>query len=219
MAPTACRLRLGPGESSEEDGGVRPAARVLQGGMEATAAPAAAPASPSQLWRLSGRRSRKAASPDIFRGVHLRQLQRLFRRSGDQQAEQRAQLVWGRSDAAGLAQALTRLRGRSRRSKRGSEGALGPKWLHAFGHLRINEDPAGRATEDDVGESETELTSSSCTDTTADLSSAGQKDKPPADRHLGLERQQTASLLRNRGGAVKQEAKRDPERYLHRILY
>uniref|UniRef100_A0A3P9DR02 Arginine vasopressin-induced protein 1 n=1 Tax=Maylandia zebra TaxID=106582 RepID=A0A3P9DR02_9CICH len=78
------------------------------------------PASPSSsmlagrstLWRLSERRSRKAGSANIFSNVNLWQLQRLFRAAGDQDAEQRAQLIWGHGDEAELAKALIGLRAR-----------------------------------------------------------------------------------------------------------
>uniref|UniRef100_A0A665VQD8 Arginine vasopressin-induced protein 1 n=1 Tax=Echeneis naucrates TaxID=173247 RepID=A0A665VQD8_ECHNA len=61
------------------------------------------------------RRNRKAGSGNIFSDVNLWQLQRLFRAAGDQDAEQRAQLVWGHGDEAELAQALIGLRSRSHR--------------------------------------------------------------------------------------------------------
>uniref|UniRef100_A0A8D0A5D9 Arginine vasopressin-induced protein 1 n=1 Tax=Sander lucioperca TaxID=283035 RepID=A0A8D0A5D9_SANLU len=72
--------------------------------------PSSAVAGPSSLWRLAERRSRKAGSANIFSNVNLWQLQRLFRAAGDQDAEQRAQLVWGHGDEAELAQALIGLR-------------------------------------------------------------------------------------------------------------
>uniref|UniRef100_A0A3Q3WMU8 Arginine vasopressin-induced protein 1 n=1 Tax=Mola mola TaxID=94237 RepID=A0A3Q3WMU8_MOLML len=61
-----------------------------------------APGPSSSLWQLAKRRSRKAASGNIFSNVNLWQLQRLFRVAGDQDAEQRAQLVWGHRDEAEL---------------------------------------------------------------------------------------------------------------------
>lgn len=95
-------------------------------------------ASPSPLWRLAERRSRKAGSGNIFSNVNLWQLQRLFRTAGDQDAEQRAQLVWGQRDEAELAQALIGLRARSHRRGLRANGreALGAHWLQAFNHLR-----------------------------------------------------------------------------------
>uniref|UniRef100_A0A3P9Q3I7 Arginine vasopressin-induced protein 1 n=1 Tax=Poecilia reticulata TaxID=8081 RepID=A0A3P9Q3I7_POERE len=59
-------------------------------------------AGPSSLWRLAERRRRKSGSGNIFSTVNLWQLQRLFRAAGDEDAEQRAQLVWGHRDEAEL---------------------------------------------------------------------------------------------------------------------
>uniref|UniRef100_A0A8C5I0I2 Arginine vasopressin-induced protein 1 n=1 Tax=Gouania willdenowi TaxID=441366 RepID=A0A8C5I0I2_GOUWI len=74
--------------------------------------PSSVLAGPSSLWRLTDRRSRKTGSGNIFSDVNLWQLQKLFRAAGDQDAEQRAQLVWGHGDEAELAQALVGLRTR-----------------------------------------------------------------------------------------------------------
>lgn len=99
--------------------------------------PASVVAGPSSLWRLADRRARKAGSANIFSNVNLGQLQKLFKAAGDQDAEQRAQLIWGHSDEAELAQALIGLRARShKRGPRGRRDALGSHWLQAFNHLR-----------------------------------------------------------------------------------
>lgn len=100
--------------------------------------PASVVAGPSSLWRLADRRARKAGSANIFSNVNLCQLQRLFKAAGDQNAEQRAQLIWGHSDEAELAQALIGLRARShKRGPRNSRrDTLGSHWLQAFNHLR-----------------------------------------------------------------------------------
>lgn len=100
--------------------------------------PPAVAAGPAPLWRLAERRSRKAGSANIFSNVNLWQLQRLFRAAGDQDAEQRAQLVWGHGDEAELAQALIGLRARSHRRALRTKGkdTLGSHWLRAFNHLR-----------------------------------------------------------------------------------
>uniref|UniRef100_A0A3Q2XI80 Arginine vasopressin-induced protein 1 n=1 Tax=Haplochromis burtoni TaxID=8153 RepID=A0A3Q2XI80_HAPBU len=84
------------------------------------------------------RRSRKAGSANIFSNVNLWQLQRLFRAAGDQDAEQRAQLIWGHGDEAELAKALIGLRARSHHKGLRTNGrdALGTHWLRAFSHLR-----------------------------------------------------------------------------------
>ncbi|KAK7901351.1 hypothetical protein WMY93_018120 [Mugilogobius chulae] len=134
--------------------------------MDSGAAPPASSAmmaGPSSVWRLSDcRRSRKAGSANIFSSVHLWQLQRLFRAAGDQDAEQRAQLVWGRSDESELAQALIALRARGQRKGLRSRGrdALGAHWIKAFNHLRIGESSqssAGKVAEDPCSEPETDL--------------------------------------------------------------
>uniref|UniRef100_A0AAZ3RZB2 Arginine vasopressin-induced protein 1 n=1 Tax=Oncorhynchus tshawytscha TaxID=74940 RepID=A0AAZ3RZB2_ONCTS len=53
---------------------------------------------PSLLWQPEKRRSRKSGCSNIFAGVNLRQLRRLFHVAGDRDAEQRARLVWGREE-------------------------------------------------------------------------------------------------------------------------
>uniref|UniRef100_A0A3Q1J1V4 Arginine vasopressin-induced protein 1 n=1 Tax=Anabas testudineus TaxID=64144 RepID=A0A3Q1J1V4_ANATE len=45
-------------------------------------------------WKLSNQRSRKSGCSNIFSGVNLHQLHRLFRTAGDRDAEHRARLVW-----------------------------------------------------------------------------------------------------------------------------
>ncbi|KAJ8013768.1 hypothetical protein DPEC_G00033220 [Dallia pectoralis] len=116
-------------------------------------------AGPSRPWRLAERRSRKAGSGNIFGGVNLHQLQKLFTAAGDQDAEQRAQLVWGHEDEAELAQALIGLRARGRRRGIRAEGrvTLGPRWLRAFNHLRIGESSAsGQQSKEQSSDSMTE---------------------------------------------------------------
>uniref|UniRef100_A0A4W6C4Z1 Arginine vasopressin-induced protein 1 n=1 Tax=Lates calcarifer TaxID=8187 RepID=A0A4W6C4Z1_LATCA len=88
------------------------AARRILSNMS-TSPPSRIVAGPSS--RLAERRSRKAGSGNIFSNVNLWQLQRLFRAAGDQDAEQRAQLIWGHGDETELAQALIGLRARSHR--------------------------------------------------------------------------------------------------------
>ena len=108
----------------------------------------------SLLWR----QSRKTGCSNIFAGVNLRQLRRLFHVAGDRDAEHRARLVWGRGRGGGggggeeeeeerkeeegeegglLAQALVGMRTRARtRMGRRAEGLREPRWLRAFGQLR-----------------------------------------------------------------------------------
>lgn len=109
-------------------------------------------------WNFSNRRSRKSGCSNIFAGINLHQLHRLFRTAGDGDAEHRAKLVWRgmdadmegaeeakedereeREDEAGLAQALVGLRVRAR-NKAGirAEGHRDLKWLKASGYLRCD---------------------------------------------------------------------------------
>ncbi|KAJ8365344.1 hypothetical protein SKAU_G00141750 [Synaphobranchus kaupii] len=178
-------------------------------------------AGPSQFWRVTERRSRKSGSPNIFRDVNLRQLQRLFQRAGDQDAEQRAQLVWRHGNEAELAQALIALRARGRRTRHRVEEARetqGSKWLQAFGHLRINE--ASAATPGDE-ESEVDPSPFGRPDPAPGGVSGGQGDKPLAEGHIDSERLQNVpvSSLWSRPGIMSPGKDRNPERYLHRILH
>nr|XP_034989456.1 arginine vasopressin-induced protein 1 isoform X1 [Zootoca vivipara] len=59
--------------------------------------------------------TRKRASANIFQGVGLFQLRRLFHSSGDAQAEERAQLVWECAGSRCIAHALQQLRRRQRK--------------------------------------------------------------------------------------------------------
>lgn len=102
----------------------------------------------------SERRMRKSGSANIFQGVNLRQLRRLFHSAGEPDAEQKARQVWrnrrraegdeedGDADEVseedeedeGLAQALVGLRVRARnRSGIRAETSRGTR---AFGHSR-----------------------------------------------------------------------------------
>uniref|UniRef100_A0A3B3VA12 Arginine vasopressin-induced protein 1 n=1 Tax=Poecilia latipinna TaxID=48699 RepID=A0A3B3VA12_9TELE len=115
-------------------------------------------------WKPSSRRSRKSGCSNIFSGVNLHQLHRLFRTAGDRNAEHRAKLVWqdmeanpegaeaGKrseeeqvEDEAGLAQALVGLRVRAR-NKTGirAEGHGEHKWLRTSGYLRYVKTSDGR---------------------------------------------------------------------------
>ncbi|XP_041803610.1 arginine vasopressin-induced protein 1-like [Chelmon rostratus] len=180
-------------------------------------------AGPSSLWRLAERRSRKAGSGNIFSDVNLWQLQRLFRAAGDQDAEQRAQLVWGHGDEAELAQALIGLRARSHRRGLKTKGrdALGSHWLRAFNHLRIGESSPGGQGKDPAEECDTE---------------AGAHSSPEPHRHTsvgmtGRDTGATVGLSERQGPAgaserpvrassgLRRGVENNPERYLHRILH
>ncbi|XP_029377738.1 arginine vasopressin-induced protein 1-like [Echeneis naucrates] len=185
--------------------------------------PSSMMAGPSRLWRLAERRNRKAGSGNIFSDVNLWQLQRLFRAAGDQDAEQRAQLVWGHGDEAELAQALIGLRSRSHRRGLRTNGrdSLGSHWLRAFNHLRIGES-APRSQGKVVAE-----------ETDSEAKTHG---SPEPRRHSAVgttERSTGATVVQTQGqslpgmserpvrvsSGVRRGGESDPERYLHRILH
>lgn len=180
---------------------------------------------PSLLWQPEKRRSRKSGCSNIFAGVNLRQLRRLFHVAGDRDAEQRARLVWGREERdrgreggeeegemdAGLAQALVgfRVSARSRSGIR-TEGNREPKLLKAFGHLRIKE---GLDHHEEDNEEE-------------DPSDIGELDPLPGGSTsaeggapLDAQRPSERPHLERLGAATRQGGTKDPERYLHRILH
>ncbi|XP_056266104.1 uncharacterized protein avpi1 [Pseudoliparis swirei] len=156
-------------------------------------------------WKRFNRRSRKSGCSNIFTGVNLHQLHRLFKTAGDRDAEHRAKLVWRGMDAetqneeetkeeegeeeAGLAQALVGLRVRAR-NKTGikGEGYKDHRWLRGSGYLRIEEPLSSSTVEDETEE---------------DLP----KDRTPfkpSSRRLAV---------------ARQEGAKHSERYLHRILH
>ncbi|CAN9509968.1 unnamed protein product [Ophioblennius macclurei] len=175
--------------------------------------------------KLFSRRSRKSACSNIFSGVNLHQLHKLFRSAGERDAEHRAKLVWrGMDDDVGgageegeeeeeeedeaeaeeearLAQALVGLRVRAR-NKAGIrvEANKEHKWLKASGYLRFEEPSSGRSFEDQEADS--------------------------ASEEFLLRSEENVSEYQNpfkpsawRLGVAKLEGARDSERYLHRILH
>ncbi|XP_038296134.1 arginine vasopressin-induced protein 1 isoform X4 [Canis lupus baileyi] len=63
------------------------------------------------LWQAPAEaRGRKQASANIFQDAELLQIQGLFQRSGDQLAEERAQIIWECAGDHRVAEALRRLR-------------------------------------------------------------------------------------------------------------
>ncbi|ETE67997.1 Arginine vasopressin-induced protein 1 [Ophiophagus hannah] len=111
--------------------------------------------------------SRKRASANIFQGVGLLQLRRLFRSSGDMQAEERAQLIWERAESQCISRALQQLHRRQRKLKLQANGRpLSEKGsstrlleLQHFSHLRIedcNNTSAAAAVDDDSRKKEIE---------------------------------------------------------------
>nr|XP_046258160.1 arginine vasopressin-induced protein 1-like [Scatophagus argus] len=177
----------------------------------------------SSLWRLTERRSRKAGSGNIFSSVNLWQLQRLFRAAGDQDAEQRAQLVWGHGDEAELAQALIGLRARSHRRGLRANGrdALGSHWLRAFNHLRIGESSPRIQGKDPGEESDSEAGAHSSPEPHGHTS-VGKTEKGTGAT-MGLTESQgpigTSERLVRTSSGLRRGGENDPERYLHRILH
>eukprot|EP00063_Salmo_salar_P095356 XP_014070191.1 PREDICTED: arginine vasopressin-induced protein 1 isoform X5 [Salmo salar] len=156
--------------------------------------------------------------------VNLRQLQRLFTAAGDQDAEQRAELVWGHGDEAELAQALIGLRARGRRRELRVEGrgTLGSRWLQAFNHLRIGKSSeSSQQSKEQSSDSKTEARAKhSCPDTQP-LTPKGPRGATGVREDL-TEGQGPAGASERParpGALLKKGGESDPERYLHRILH
>ncbi|CAL8256343.1 unnamed protein product [Lota lota] len=204
--------------------------------MEAEAAAPLTPISAGRatLWRLEERRARKPASANIFGGVALWQLQKLFQAAGDQDAEQRAQLVWGQGGEAELAQALIGLRARGRR--RGlrthrRDGQMGSRWLKAFHHMRIceaspnshgvgsNEDSNNNNNDNDGEEEEDSDKEILCsvephTQTLAADDSGDTVSHPQSQGPIV-----TSDEPRRAGPGLRRGSDSRPERYLHHIIH
>ncbi|XP_038570037.1 uncharacterized protein avpi1 [Micropterus salmoides] len=173
-------------------------------------------------WKLSNRRNRKPGCSNIFTGVNLQQLHRLFRTAGDRDAEHRAKLVWRGMDAdiegaeevkeeegeekqdeAGLAHALVGLRVRAR-NKAGirAVGHRDHSWLRGSGYLRIEEPLSSYTVEDE----EHNIPPSPEEFLLATVKDIPENQNPfkPSSWRLDLARQECA---------------RHSERYLHRILH
>lgn len=87
--------------------------------------------------------TRKRGSANIFRGVGLGQLQRLFRSRGDERADERARLVWEAAGDQRVAQALRQLRPRHRAQlSLAAQGGRRVQTLQPFGYPR----PEDRST-------------------------------------------------------------------------
>ncbi|KAM5271888.1 arginine vasopressin-induced protein 1 [Ctenodactylus gundi] len=97
---------------------------------------------PTEAW------GRKQASANIFQDAELLQIQSLFQRSGDQLAEERAQIIWEYAGDHRVAEALRKLR----RKRPPRQRPLGPSMPHCS-RLRVSEplslpaDSQGSATE------------------------------------------------------------------------
>ncbi|XP_022619439.1 arginine vasopressin-induced protein 1 [Seriola dumerili] len=185
--------------------------------------PSSMVAGPSSLWRLAERRSRKAGSGNIFSDVNLWQLQRLFKAAGDQDAEQRAQLVWGHGDEAELAQALIGLRARSHRRGLRTNGrdALGSHWLRAFNHLRIGES-SPRSQGKDAGEKNDSVAGARCSPEPRRRPTVGTTGRNTGATGVQTEGHNPAGTSERpvrAGSGLRRGGESDPERYLHRILH
>ncbi|KAM6922437.1 arginine vasopressin-induced protein 1-like [Lycodopsis pacificus] len=186
--------------------------------------PSSMVAGPSSLWRLAERRSRKAGSANIFSDVNLWQLQRLFGSAGDQDAEQRAQLVWGHGDEAELAQALKGLRARSHRRGLRANGreVLGSHWLRAFNHLRIGESSPSSQGKDPGEESVSEAGGAHSSPETRRHTSIGTTGRGAAATGVLTESQgpaETSERPVRTSSGLRRGGENNSERYLHRILH
>ncbi|XP_072239850.1 uncharacterized protein avpi1 [Leuresthes tenuis] len=172
-------------------------------------------------WKPSSRCSRKSGYSNIFSGVNLHQLYRLFRTAGDRNAEHRAKLVWRRMDVdvegadaekekeeeeveddIGLAQALVGLRVRAR-NKAGVrvEGHREHKWHRASGYLRVEEPLSGYTLEDEE----------------VDLTKNLEEFQLPTKEDIP--ENQNPFKPSSWGLGIRLEGARDSDRYLHRILH
>ncbi|XP_077352428.1 uncharacterized protein avpi1 [Festucalex cinctus] len=184
--------------------------------------PSSVVAGPSTLWRLAERRARKAGSGNIFSNVNLWQLQRLFRAAGDQDAEQRAQLVWAHRDETELAQALVGLRTRSHRRGLRTSGrdVLGTHWLRAFNHLRIGEGfPSSQENSGDEADAEAAAHSGEGPHehTTTELTGRTTGTSAVLNESRGFRR--SSERPPRAGSGACRGGEGDPERYLHRIQH
>ncbi|XP_069756416.1 transcriptional and immune response regulator isoform X2 [Narcine bancroftii] len=112
-------------------------------GMEPSPVPC--PVCPAWFGSRWERKSRKKARANIFQDVELGQMQALFRKSGDENAEERARIIWEkeRQENQDIAQALMELKCKKtqlffKHNKSGAE-FLGLIWVKAFNKLRIKD--------------------------------------------------------------------------------
>ncbi|XP_063058573.1 uncharacterized protein avpi1 [Engraulis encrasicolus] len=189
--------------------------------MDDLASPSSVLPGPSHVpcWTPPERQVRKTGTHDIFQGVNLHQLRRLFQVAGEQDADQKAKLVWGGGGGGdgdgeeveiGLAQALVGLRVRAR-NKNGIRAeslrdrrARNPA-LHRFG------DSASRHSADEPDADSEAATGCDATELDPEGSSSG------AERLAAVARsdKEMVDVSCDRGGARE----RDPDRHLHRILH
>ncbi|KAI5277494.1 arginine vasopressin-induced protein 1 [Manis pentadactyla] len=96
--------------------------------------PASVVSEPSPWQAPAEARSRKQALANIFQDAELLQIQGLFQHSGDQMAEERAQIIWECAGDHRVAEALRRLR----RKRPPRQKPLGHS-LHHCSRRRIHE--------------------------------------------------------------------------------
>ncbi|XP_062404599.1 uncharacterized protein avpi1 [Sardina pilchardus] len=189
--------------------------------MEDLASPSVLPG-PSHVpcWQPTERQIRKTGTHDIFQGVNLRQLRRLFQAAGEQDAEQRARMVWrgGRRTHTGdpeeddvraeveigLAQALVGLRVRAR-TKSGirAEG-------HRDGHRRPRPSTQHRSGDVSARQPVDVLDADTEAGLGGELEPASSAEGPA----IAL-RDTEMDEISNRTGARE----KDPQRHLHRIRH
>ncbi|XP_010831374.1 PREDICTED: arginine vasopressin-induced protein 1 isoform X2 [Bison bison bison] len=99
-------------------------------------------------------RGRKQAAANIFQDAELLQIQGLFQRSGDQLAEERAQIVWECAGDHRVAEALKRLR----RKRPPRQKPLGPS-VHHCSRLRTAEPCAPQSSATETASSEQHVNS------------------------------------------------------------
>ncbi|CAM4469791.1 unnamed protein product [Leuciscus chuanchicus] len=191
----------------------------------------------------SERRNRKSGTANIFQGVNLRQLKRLFQAAGDPDAEQRARMVWGNRRAAagedggdreeeaedggmaevetGLAQALVGLRVRARNRSglrvESHKDTTGTRWVRAFGHLRINECSLGQTSEVTTGEDKDDNDN----DDSSALGACGGQSSSEAGScdQADFPEEETQGPSGGPRWSWNAVQEKDPERYLHRIRH
>ncbi|XP_069835006.1 arginine vasopressin-induced protein 1 [Dendropsophus ebraccatus] len=111
--------------------------------------PASVISSPAAAgWQAPEPRTRKKASANIFKDIDLLQIQTLFRTSGDECADERAQIIYNYAGDRRIAEALINLR-RKKRNKgfhtshpKLSGDGMGGLSVQNFSKLCINEDEA-----------------------------------------------------------------------------
>ncbi|XP_048104420.1 uncharacterized protein avpi1 isoform X1 [Alosa alosa] len=195
---------------------------AIPGIMEDLASPSVLPG-PSHVpcWNPTGRQIRKTGTHDIFHGVNLRQLRRLFQAAGEQDAEQRARMVW-RGDRGtdtgdmeeedvraeveiGLAQALVGLRVRAR-TKSG---------IRAEGHRDGNRRTRPSSIQHRSGDA-SKRQPEDVLDVDAEVGFGGVLEPASSTEGPAIALRDTEMVeISNRFGARE----KDPQRHLHRIRH